>query len=75
MQRGGRIMRWRERTSCGFVSDLIKLVLTYSDAHLSHSAVLGGLTLIPRQDRNSQASPHTKKRCGILLVVKQWRQA
>lgn len=38
------------------MSDLIKLVLTYSDAHLSHSAVLGGLKLIPRQDRNSQAS-------------------
>lgn len=28
------------------MSDLIKLVLTSSDAHLSHSAVLCGLTLI-----------------------------
>lgn len=40
------------------MSDLIKLVLTYSDAHLSHTAVLGGLTPIPRQDGNSQASPY-----------------
>lgn len=39
------------------MSDLIKLFLTSSDAHLSHSTVLCGLALIPRQDRNSQASP------------------
>lgn len=34
-------MRWRDRTSCGLMSDLIKLVLTSSDAHLSHGSVLG----------------------------------
>ena len=52
----GRIMRWREGTSCGLMSDLIKLVLTSSDAHLSHSAVLVQAHTDPNQDRNSQAN-------------------
>lgn len=49
-------MRWREGTSCGLMSDLIKLVLTSSDAHLSHSAVLVQAHTDPNQDRNSQAN-------------------
>lgn len=62
------------------MSDLIKLVLTSSDAHLSHNTVLGGIAQISRQNRNSGMSLHhecVKKMFDVvfLLVVKQWRQA
>lgn len=57
------------------MSDLIKLVLTSSDAHLSHSAVLCKPTLILIRTGIVKQVRMKEGRKVVLLVVKQWRQA
>lgn len=58
--------------SCGLMSDLIKLVLTSYDDHLSHGAVLCRPTPIFIR---AGITKQVNKWNLVLLVVKQWRQA
>lgn len=63
--------RVSERASCGLSSDLIKLLPTSYDGHLSEAAVLGRLTpTVTRQGTTLGVNLDV-----ALLVVKQWRQA
>lgn len=57
------------------MSDLIKLVLTSYDAHLSHSAVLCRPTLTLIRTGIVKQVHMQEGRRMVLLVVKQWRQA
>lgn len=55
-------MRWRERAGCGLVLDLIKLVLTSYDAHLSHAAVLCRLMpIVTRRGTRVRVKPQPRR--------------